>query len=175
MKWETDNFVNFLQHYKIIHFQNVLPLQSMTFPFFYFHFFSCLLWGGVVKLLHHWWHDDGTVCNPLAYTTDLQRQPTPTPTHYAGLFWPTWHNLELSEKRNLSWETTSKRFPVGKSVVHFHNRWLVWKCFSHGGQASLGKEEASKHRSLIVSTSFFASRFLSWVLALTSFSDGIWP
>ena len=120
------------------------------------------------------------------------RPATPTlsqPHALSWLLWPTWHKLELSEKRKPSWENASKRFLVGKSVVHFLNCLLVWKGLSYCGQPALGgglrcisKEaekalgkEASKQHSLVVSASFFASRILSWVPALTSFSDRVWP
>lgn len=107
----------------------------------------------------------------------------------AASFMSIGHKLESSTGEIPNW----KKMPpsdclVGKSVVHFIS--YCWCRRAHlimgnisSGQVVLGciesrlrksEEQATKEHSSMVSTSFFASRFLTWVLSVTSLSDGDW-
>lgn len=92
-------------------------------------------------------------------------------------FASTGHKLESSRKRELNWENVAIRLPVGKSLGHLLDKWLIWE-----GPANCGwRRSWAGEPELCEKTGWGVNRweqpgssvccFSSWGRALPSLSD----
>lgn len=113
---------------------------------------------------------EGLYCSCL---TEMQCPLFRNSAHGPGCwFLSAWHKLQSSDQRSFSWVNASPRRPGGKSRVYSVECWMLWKgsCWATLEKVVLGIKQNRLNKPWQASQ--FACRFLAWLAALTSLSDG---